>query len=918
MSQQMPFIGRQEELKQIDDFITEWGTRRVLCIHGPGGIGKTRLLAEIQNLYNNSQEVPLLVADILDFDDRSLHLAENIESEMASQLDEQAFGPYLRRLLDLRKIAAAGVSVQTLKEDSERVQQLFLDTFNQLSSTRRLVLLLDTTEKLENKEVWNRIINLIVESKNSLFVLAGRNAKELWQALHFQLGEEAQLIELEAFEDKFGEEYLDQKQEFLNVNFGPQLKPKLLLLTGGRAILLDLAAEWLSRDLPLSWMTKKTLQELQALSEEEMVKHKKDFEVQLVREIQQIRDQMDRLTLMMSRVYPLTAAMIAHLLRRSPEEADRLFDDALTYVFVKPLPDGRISLHDEMRRMINEHVWPEVDPDKFRRRRDSRLAVKLFESEEQELKQRLTQRGQIDLADLFEREALLRRRETVNVQQIEHALYANLNSGFQAWKRIVDERRTEKSFQFARNSLLPLARPYYEHFRDDDQFEFDMLVARLRSDTGEVHQAQQMLLRLLSENQGQQNREANIYNALALAEEKLGRLSLALEHQLNALKIVSETNPKFIPPVANRVGWLYQALGEHDKAEPHYNDALNEALNVEKGSRNLRLIASLFNNLGYIYGTRGQYYQMEANAGQAIEIWRRIGAEREIGLAEFTRAIVYRDDNRFQLAINLLEKAIARYEEPDDHERLSRAYFELGWTKWYQAETVDEKASDISALTWNKKLLIEARADLEKSKELSEKYNLEALLPGVWHITSLVYWYLGRVDNNDPSLAHRARELNHDSYEKSKQVGDTRFAISCLLADAEWDYEIGQYNNIEAYAQELEQEYSTTSYPLYFGRMRRIEGDVAFNKGEVDTAFAKYAEGLLLIDRVAGFGRYTTERELLRLGNKMQEKMRPDDIEKWANYLRDKWQKVDNQDTRSLITWSGQQIRRAKLRSIDL
>jgi len=38
----------------------------------------------------------------------------------------------------------------------------------------------------------------------------------------------------------------------------------------------------------------------------------------------------------------------------------------LNYVFVKQLPDGRISLHDEMRRMVNEYVWPQVDPDRER------------------------------------------------------------------------------------------------------------------------------------------------------------------------------------------------------------------------------------------------------------------------------------------------------------------------------------------------------------------------------------------------------------------------------------------------------------------------------------------------------------------------------------------------------------------------
>ena len=40
-----------------------------------------------------------------------------------------------------------------------------------------------------------------------------------------------------------------------------------------------------------------------------------------------------------------------------------LLKEIQPYVFIKNLPNDRITLHDEMRRLVNTYAWPEVDPD---------------------------------------------------------------------------------------------------------------------------------------------------------------------------------------------------------------------------------------------------------------------------------------------------------------------------------------------------------------------------------------------------------------------------------------------------------------------------------------------------------------------------------------------------------------------------
>ena len=66
----IPFIGRQGQLDYVYQLLARVGTRDVICVGGPGGIGKTRLLQEIAARYS---EVPQLsTVGILDFD--LLHL----------------------------------------------------------------------------------------------------------------------------------------------------------------------------------------------------------------------------------------------------------------------------------------------------------------------------------------------------------------------------------------------------------------------------------------------------------------------------------------------------------------------------------------------------------------------------------------------------------------------------------------------------------------------------------------------------------------------------------------------------------------------------------------------------------------------------------------------------------------------------
>jgi hypothetical protein len=228
---------------------------------------------------------------------------------------------------------------------------------------------------------------------------------------------------------------------------------------------------------------------------------------------------------------------------------------------------------------------------------------------------------------------------------------------------------------------------------------------------------------------------------------------------------------------------------------------------------------------------------------------------------------------------------------------LVRAYFHLGFTQWFKGD--EEKNLD-----W----YILARESFEKSRELAEKYFHIKELPRILHETSHIYWGLDQKD--------KAREVNDRAYKIGKDVHDIHYAINSLVAKAEFDFDEGKYDDIPSYADILKKEYEDEAYnyPLFYGRMRRILAEVAFVKKEYETSLNYYAEGLSLIMRHGGYGRWLIDKELAMLEQKLL-KLPPKTAHEWSTKFKEDWGKQEPQEKYGImVSWCDQQIVEAKLR----
>jgi tetratricopeptide (TPR) repeat protein len=887
----VPFLGRRTQLDVIDELIADYGRLDIICITAPGGIGKSRLLQEVYQAHADDDH--LKVCDILDFDDRNLQHVRNVATTTAQMFSKTAFEPFYRAHEKwYRMEAGIGVSSDQLEQAELAATRAFIDCFNAVSAQQRVLGFFDTTEAIAGTRVESYIRRMIVELQNCVILWAGRRAGDFGAAIQARDGVSVRVIELEPFLPSESTLYLQHEQRLLNIKVEEELAEKLLLLAAGRPILIDLAAQWRARGISLDWFIKSSIASLRALPPEQLSRCREEFEQQLVQHIIETREPIDWLILALTHVYPLNVTMIASLLSLSADEAASLMEAAQSYVFIKSQAEGSISLQDEMRRMVNEYVWPELDPEI--RRSYSSLVVPIFLEQiaviEQQIKNLRQKETETDSLNAFiAHNALLEQLEVLTTQYIEHALFADISSGFEQFEKTVRQARYSNRYRLAKK-LYDVALGFLEGLNSHQRQHLQLVNARNLYDTGNARQAREILRELLDAGPADEELRADIYNALAVCETKIGNINEALRYQTQSLNLLQDLKKdKRVPLSANYLGYIYRLHGNWNKALENYHLALDTAARIENPQPNP--IAATMNNMGYVFSLEGKYAQGETLCQSAIDIWKGLQLDKQVSRGEITIAQIWRDQGSYERAISTIEQALRRLELPEDSEMIVRGYFALAWTQWFQG--VHRESTDI---------LYMSRDSFEKALEIAEKYYVITEIPGILCQASNVYWLLEERE--------KARQYLDKAFELSKDLNDIRYAVDSICGMAEFDYEEGKFETIPRYAEMIKKEYEDEGYdfPLFFGRMRCFLANIAFLEYKYDRSLELFAEGIALIYRHGGYEMYSIDHALEDLERKIKA-LPHDQAHDWISYLNDYWTKQQPAEaSSSLITWCQQQL----------
>ncbi|WP_298911550.1 AAA family ATPase [uncultured Nostoc sp.] len=915
----LEFVGREEHLNRIISLVREPNLHIVL-VEGRGGIGKTWLLRALQSRLN---QIQIGTSEIIDCDTPVFNDAEDLYTQIAKQLYDYTYKEWLLRLRQLREDENR-LSLTAYQEERKQIEKFLVDEINRKSSQQRLVFLIDTVEKLGQPEiraeVWEYIANLCQQLDNTVFILAGRPsiARQILEKSFKE--EELTYLELNEFTREDVQTYILSKEEQLHFTLGKDLVEKIIVLSGGSPIMIEFGVEYAYREVIPDWLESEDIETIPGRLEKIG-----GFEAEMVRHITQLRTSMDRLTLLLSRIYPLDSSDIANLLELSTEDAQKLFIDAQSYFFIKPVIGGsQIALHDIVRDLVDKYVWPDIDPDMEWRKRDSRIAAKYFEQKDYELgphKRILeVQRYSDDshkVANIeFMIEEVKQLREFNTTRWLSNALYADPITGFETWHEVTDRIRSQsKKYSFV-EKLLIVAKQFEKELTPDQRFKLVILEAKLvYALEGKIKTENEVrkLEEILSKQSSNYSYQADIYNVLGMLNAKLHLYDKALKYQQECLSLVQSNKlSSAIPRVANLVGYLYRQLNKFNEAEKYYKLGWDAAMEVDTPDKGLtQVMASIQNNLGFLYGQEKDYLKAEQCFKAAIDMWSSVESEREIAHAEIASATISVENGNYIKAKQLLERALSRCDnEENDHRILCRAYFQLGLNQWFSAEVVNEAVWDVTQVEWDLNLLSLAQDALEKSLKLAEKYGIEEELPRILHQTASVYWHLG-FQKCDRSLQEQALKLNHRSYQTSLEYNDTRYAIDSLVGKAEFDYYAKAYEHISDYARELSDRFQSYEniHQLYFGRILRIEGDVAFQEANYDFAFRKYALGIPKIFQDGGFGPYSSQHELNLLQKKIERL--PIELSKTLiQQLKSRWN-----DQKALKEWCDQQMFLTRIRA---
>jgi simple sugar transport system substrate-binding protein len=889
----MELVTQQQLLdlaKRDIDFFDTWQ---------PIDLGYTPLLEALQKRKLEAQ-LGLQILDIVDFDDHKFRIPQNLGSFIAESLDRATFKDYFQALLNVRRLEEQQSTPEQLASARADVNAIFARRFNQVSQNRRIVMLFDTTEKLEGSEVWDYLLSLCNALDNVVFILAGRTAKKIASRLRPTLGKGVRSIQLEPLDEKASLDYLLEKTLQIRNPISDEMSEKVCYLAQGRPILIDLAVEWLVRDIPLPWMS----ESLEEIKQRKRGKKQRliEFEKALVSHIAITRRPLDWLWLVLAHIHPMDAPMIKAILRKDTiNEAEEMVQAAKTYVFVKPLPENEIALHDEMERMIYKYVWPAVDQHGKRRRlystqtRDymNAFAQNLIQ-QVQEIRQKekdISAVGQREL-DLFaRRETLQNKLWVIQEQYLHHTFLVSNIEGVRTFVNLFDEADKASQHSFM-ELLLREAKEFIGAFEDPTEaYEIHIREAAYLIGTNRIREAKSILLELLDRYGSSNHRTVNVLTRLANCERRLANHGEAVKILQSAVAICEqepELKLTYGGGIYNFLGVIHRQLGEWDDAERYYR----EAIDIVKETEDQRWLASAYTNLAYIIGLKSEYESALRLCQKALQIQERLNLTNDMGRTHNVLGIIYRGKEDYTRSIEHIEQAISIFSKLNIQEWLAIAYSERGTTRWYEDK------------------LDQARADLMHALDLYRGTGSELELPIILHRLGHVAW--------EKKEFPEAEKYFKESAEISAQVSDYQQRVNSLEGLVELFYYQGEechiknefarrdewYRRAEAQAEAWTKEFDVprVKFPLYTGSRLRILGNIAHDQKNYAVALQRYMDAYPYIAHRGGYSRYMLPKALDWLQERI-DKLPPEIAIQWCEQLEKHWnEKGLVKDFREMLT----------------
>ncbi len=513
-------VGRKAEVERLRKWLHARGERHYIYYKARGGLGKTRLLQELERMVQEAGE-KFYYTGIIDLYHTDLHSSSDIERAIVNGLDREGkfFAEYRRQRREFELLRERGVDPGVQREMRERLGRAFVKGSNDMAlEARKLVISIDTLELLQHESLvveemagldavearikpW--LLHNLAQLRNVLVVFAGRPKESQpedevnrQQRLEDDLGEafkrDLEIVELPPLNREETAEFINElNPEVASELAGERWLPVVHKLTGGRPILLHLVVDLIATLAPEPKRVFDLFDRYASLvdaeeGDPELERAREKVEKELARAV---FDESGELGLYLNRIALMPKGIDAKILEVAlgmpPEEAENLLERLAPLSFVKrftPLPlkssyhAERTFLHDEMYRLMAQ-----VSPLRYVNERsiarslvtdyyDPLLGgidrqIEELEGKERELR---VQTGQGEKARerreqlQTERVGLRERQQKLQVERLYYRLVQDPVAAYKEYKKLTHEANRRRWVGFSMRLLDEFLRFYNE------------------------------------------------------------------------------------------------------------------------------------------------------------------------------------------------------------------------------------------------------------------------------------------------------------------------------------------------------------------------------------------------------------------------------------------------------------------------
>ncbi|HDQ72380.1 MAG TPA: ATP-binding protein [Chloroflexi bacterium] len=843
LTYRIEMVGRDREIDRLRTYLHARGERRFVYYWARGGLGKTRLLEELQDLVDEAgpgyHSTP-----IIDLYHTDTHSTSDVERAVVNGLDpeEHYFAPYRCERTRYELLRERGSDPSVLETHRKRLGELFVQGCRDMAlDARKLVICFDTVELLQYEsstveeiagldtadtrlKPW--LLDKLSQLANVLVVLAGRPKlpadgetadpqERLITDLQLAFGDDLTVVELAPFTRQETKIFID------TISHGVEIIPDEYLpivhrLTGGRPIFLHLIVDLINVLAPAPGVVLEMFDQYADLvdvpaDDPRLEEAREKVEIQILRGVS---NQAGELGGYLARIALMPKGIDQEILHQSlgvpRDEADQLIGQMSGLSFVKRfkaipgaqrLHGERLFLHDEMYRLMTD---PEIIP--YLRINERAVAHALvmayYVPRIRALEEQIRGEPPEKRIDLRER------LQKLQVERLYYLLVHNPRLGYEAYQNLSDEANRNRWVGYGMRLLDEFLRFYNAPGRRE-QFETAGI-----SHEQIIRESAQMWVERFHW-WGQYNREIPfaryildhpeaffirteedvtiLGNVAALwsraramlhgYEPNVQEEALAMLHRLPKLSHCTSQQLLARARLATSIGYQFRRGGVLSQAAHYYSEANAAFRKVNFYQDELAIV---MNNLANVYAEQGRMVLASPLANKALRINEDMGNEYSTGLTLVGLSAIARMQRNHAQAISYGQEALELFRDLEDAHGMMWAHLRIGCAKRKKAKGYLEEGRKLEVA---RRILEEALESVEKALEIAQNADLTSNLPGILAEQGRVYREMGRLAHlvdDEPqgqTCYHESERLLQDALDQDGEAVAVRANTIQDLAD---------------------------------------------------------------------------------------------------------------------------------------